>query len=131
VAPQRPLKAAYADPDTIFVGLHQKRVISSFLQPQVRVGREESIFGSIVGEYLSDTGVITVVLDRHLKPSDAVITTREYLGVGPLSGNNNSRAMFVEELPKDGDYERSMITGEYTIGFLYIEKIIYVRTQNK
>ena len=104
-----------ATPDTIWVPMRQKRKINHFITPHVRVGRDESIAGVLVGQYQSDNGMLNVVVNRYLKPDDVIITTSEYLGMGPLAGNGNSRAFFVERLPKDGDYDRSQIIGEYTM----------------
>jgi hypothetical protein len=113
---------AGGEPDTLMVGGRTKRLINSWLVPAVRVERTESTVGVIVGEYVSDFGTLTVVLNRWLKPSDAIIMTKEYLGIGPLNGNGNSRAFFREELPKDGDYTRDMVIGEYTMEVRNAEK---------
>lgn len=102
-------------PDTIMVSARQKRMIDSFLVPSVRTTRTEGTAGVIVGAYESNFGTLDVVLNRWIDPSDLIICTREYLGLGPLAGNGNSRAFFAEDLPKDGDYERKQIIGEYTM----------------
>ena len=102
-------------PDTIFVNMRQKRMLDSFLTPMVRVDRTESIYGVLVGQYQSNLGTLDVVLNRYVKPSDLIVVQREYLGFGPLNGNGKSRAFFHEALPKDGDYDRGQIIGEYTM----------------
>ena len=102
-------------PDTIMVPARQKRMISSFLSPYVRVPRTESVAGVVVGSYESDFGTLTVVLNRWLKTSDLLIMTSEDIGMGPLAGNGQNRAFFTEELPKDGDYVRTQVIGEYTM----------------
>ncbi len=102
-------------PDTIFVNMRQKRMLDSFLTPMVRVDRTETIYGVLVGQYMSNGGTLDVVLNRYVKPSDLIVVQREYIGLGPLAGNGKSRAFFHEMLPKDGDYDRGQIIGEYTM----------------
>lgn len=102
-------------PDVIMVPYRQKRVMNAWIEPNVRHGRDESTAGVLVGTYVSDAGSFDVVLNRWMKPSDLLILTREYIGIGPLAGNGNSRAFFREALPKDGDYDRDQIIGEYTM----------------
>lgn len=102
-------------PDTVMVPARQKRMISAFLSPYVRVDRSESTAGVIVGAYESDFGVVTVVMNRWMKPSDLLVLPSGEVGIGPLEGNGNSRAFFSEPLPKDGDYERTQMIGEYTM----------------
>lgn len=109
-------------PDTLMVPGRQKRLINSWIVPAVRVERTESTVGVIVGEYVSDFGTLSVVLNRWMKPTDAIITTKEYLGIGPLKGNGKSRSFFREALPKDGDYERDQLIGEYTMEVRNAEK---------
>jgi hypothetical protein len=101
-------------PDTIMLPMRQKRMLNAFLQPAVRVGRDESIYGTLVGTYISDAGSLDVIVNRWMKPTDLIVLTRNDIGVGPLKGNGHNRAFFVEELPKDGDYDRTQIIGEYT-----------------
>lgn len=102
-------------PDTIFVNMRQKRMLNSFLEPMVRVDRTETIYGTLVGTFHSDAGDLDVVINRHLKPDDLIILTREFIGIGPLSGNGNDRSFFVEKLPRSGDSDQSMMIGEYTM----------------
>lgn len=102
-------------PDTLMVPGRQKRLINSWIVPAVRVERTENTWGVIVGEYVSDFGSLTVVLNRWMKPSDAIILTSSDLGIGPLKGNGHNRSFVRERLPKDGDYERDMVVGEYTM----------------
>lgn len=102
-------------PDTLMVPMKQKRAISSFILPAVRVQRTESIYGTIVGEYVSDAGSLNVVVNRHLKDSDALVFTSSMIGIGPLTGNGMNRGFFIEDMPKDGDYLHKLITGEYTM----------------
>ena len=102
-------------PDTIWVGARQKRAINNFLVPFVRTERTDSVAGVVVGRYESDFGDVKVVLDRYMKPDDLLITTNEYLGIGPLKGNGKSRAFSIEKLPRRGDLDESQIIGEYTM----------------
>ena len=102
-------------PNTIWVGARQKRAINNFLVPFVQTTRTEGTAGVIVGRYESDFGDVKVVLDRYLKPDDVIVTTDEYLGIGPLKGNGKSRAFSIEDMPKRGDLTEAFIVGEYTM----------------
>lgn len=107
--------AAGGRPDKIYVGSKQKRAMNNFTVPFVNMNRTDSTAGVIVGRYESDFGDIDIVLDRYVKPTDAIVCTTEYLGLGPLKGNGNSRAFSLEKLPRRGDLEEAMILGEYTM----------------
>ena len=102
-------------PDVIMVNMRQKRMMDSFLNPYVRVARDEGMAGILVGAYDSNVGTLDVVLNRWMLPGDLIILTREFIGIGPLEGNGNNRAFFTFDLPVDGDYKRAMIVGEYTM----------------
>ena len=102
-------------PDTIWVGPRQKRALNNFLVPFVTTGRTEGVAGVIVGRYESDFGDVNVVLDRYLKPDDLIVTTNEFLGIGPLKGNGESRALSIMPLPQRGDFQESLLIGEYTM----------------
>lgn len=102
-------------PDTIWVGPRQKRALNNFLIPFVHTSRTEGVAGVVVGRYESDFGDLNVVLDRYLKPDDLVVTSNEYLGIGPLKGNGENRALAFEPLPKRGDFREAMLIGEYTM----------------
>lgn len=112
------LQDIFADggnPDTILVGPWQKRVISQFITPNVRVDRSERVAGVIVGQYESEFGTLDVVLDRYVRPADLIILQKEFLGIGPLRGNGQNRAFSVEPLPKTTDATVAAILGEYTM----------------
>lgn len=102
-------------PSTIWVGARQKRALNNFILPFVQTSRTEGVAGVVVGRYESDFGDLKVVLDRYLKPDDVVVTTDEYLGIGPLKGNGRSRALSIEDMPKRGDLTEAFIVGEYTM----------------
>jgi len=102
-------------PNMIMVGARQQRRISSWAAPYVRTTRDENSVGVIVNQYESDFGAIDIVLSRSMNPDDLVILTTDYIGIGPLSGNGNSRAFFVTPIPVDGDRKKAAITGEYTM----------------
>lgn len=102
-------------PDVIMVGSRQQRRISSWAVPTVRTDRSEDTVGVIVNNYMSDFGDISIVMNRHVNPDDLIILTTEYIGIGPLSGNGNSRAFFTTPIPVDGDRRKAAITGEYTM----------------
>ena len=112
------LQDIYTDggnPDTILVGPWRKRVLSTFITPNVRVDRTERVAGVIVGQYESEFGILDIVLDRYVRPSDVIILQKEFLGIGPLAGGGNSRAFAVENLPKTTDATVASILGEYTM----------------
>lgn len=102
-------------PDTILVGPWQKRVISQWITPNVRVQRTDRVAGVIVGQYESEFGTIDIVLDRYVHPADLICIQKEFLGIGPLRGNGQSRAFTYEVLPKLGDLQSGEILGEYTM----------------
>lgn len=102
-------------PNMIMVGARQHRRISSWAAPYVRTQRTEDTVGVIVNQYMSDFGTLDIVLNRHVNPDDLIILSTEFIGIGPLSGNGNSRAFFVQDIPVDGDRRKAAITGEYTM----------------
>jgi hypothetical protein len=102
-------------PNMIMVGSRQQRRISSWAAPYVRTTRNENAVGVIVNQYESDFGTIDIVMNRHVNPSDLIILTSDYVGIGPLAGNGNSRAFFVTPIPVDGDRRKAAVTGEYTM----------------
>jgi hypothetical protein len=112
------LQEIWADggrPDTILVGAAQKRRISKWALPFVRSARTDNTLGVIVGTYESEFGNVDIVLDRYVKPSDLIILTSEYIGIGALKGNGVDRSFFVQEVPPAGDSRQAAITGEYTM----------------
>jgi hypothetical protein len=102
-------------PDTILVNATQKRVLSSFASPYVRTDRQESALGVVVGTYESEFGDLDIVLDRYVQPSDLIVLSREFIGIGALKGNGNDRSFFTTPVPVDGDRQTATITGEYTM----------------
>jgi hypothetical protein len=102
-------------PDLILVGAKQKRIISSFMTPYVRVDRNIDTAGVVIGQYESDFGTLDIALDRYMRPDDLVIVTKDMLGIGPLKGNGNDRSFFVTPVPVSGDSRQAAITGEYTM----------------
>ena len=102
-------------PNMIMVGSRQQRRISAWAAPYVRTARNEDTVGVVVNNYESDFGSIDIVMNRHVNKDDLIICSTEYVGIGPLAGNGNSRAFFVTPIPVDGDRRKASITGEYTM----------------
>lgn len=102
-------------PTMIMASPLQVRIIDSWATPYVRTQRSEDTVGVIVSSYMSRFGELEVVMNRHMADDDVVILTPEFLGIGPLSGNGNSRAFFTTPIPVDGDRRKAAVTGEYTM----------------
>lgn len=102
-------------PTMIMASPLQVRIMDSWATPYVRTTRTEDTVGVITNSYMSRFGELEIVMNRHMMDDDVVILTPEYLGIGPLSGNGNSRAFFTTPIPVDGDRRKAAITGEYTM----------------
>lgn len=98
-------------PDFIVVNGTNKRYITSWGVPRIRTQQGERRAGASIGTYESDFGVLDIILDRWLRPSDVVVGTRGSMGLGPLEGRPFSSRL----LPVTGDYDRFEILGEYTM----------------
>jgi hypothetical protein len=98
-------------PDFVMVNGTNKRRISSWITPFIRMTREERTAGAQVGSYESDMGTVSIVLNRNLRASDIIFGNRRQIGIGPLKGRQFSSRM----LPSLGDYEHWEILGEYTM----------------
>lgn len=102
-------------PDTIMVNNYNRRDISAMLVPFVRTDRNEGVAGVVVGQYEYSYGVLNVLLNRYVRQPHAWVLTMDYIGVGPLRGNGEDRSFAWYNMPKDGDYERRFVLGEYTL----------------
>jgi hypothetical protein len=118
------------NPDFILVNGTNKRRITAWATPRIRTDRTERTAGAAVGMFESDFGVLDIVLDRHLRPSDVIIGTRGQVGLGPLNG----RAFSSKMLPSTMDGTWYEILGEYTMevhkpeidfGWLYNTSTVY------
>lgn len=96
------------------MNLFNRRQMSDLLTPFVRSERTERVVGVVVNRYEYTHGEINIMLNKWTDASQLWILSPEYIGVGPLSANGNDRSFQVETLPKDGDYERRAVIGEYT-----------------
>jgi hypothetical protein len=98
-------------PDYVLVNGTNKRRITDWATPRIRTAQGERMAGATVLVYESDFGVLDIVLDRWLRPSDVVIGTRESNGIGPLTGRQFSSRL----LPSTIDGTWFEILGEYTM----------------
>jgi hypothetical protein len=96
--------------DTVLVGSYNKRVINTWATPRIRTERSERTAGAFVTTYESDFGNVEIMLHRWLDASDAVFTTMEELGIGPLV----NRQWSSRELPSSLDGSWFEVLGEYT-----------------
>lgn len=97
----------------IMVGANQKRKISKFTDDQVRYNRDETTRGVVVDQYVSDFGVMDVVLNNNLKKDEILIVDANRIAIKPLQG----REFTHEYLGKTGDHFTGMLVGEYTLQF--------------
>ena len=93
----------------------QRRRFSDMLVPFVRTDRTERVNGVVVNEYEYSHGSIRVALSKWVHDSHIWLLNPEYIGIGPLQGNGVDRSFHVEEMPKTGDYEVRVISGEYVM----------------
>jgi len=100
-----------ANPDFILVNGTNKRRITAWATPRIRTVQGERTAGASVFTYDSDFGVLDIVLDRWLRPSDVIIGTRGQMGIGPLTGRQFSSRLLPSTL--DGSWYE--ILGEYTM----------------
>jgi len=102
---------AGGNPDFVLVNGTNKRRFTDWASPRIRTAQGERKAGSAIYTYESDFGVIDIVLDRWLRPSDVILGSRGSWGIGPLTG----RAFTSRMLPSTGDYDWWEILGEYTM----------------
>ncbi len=101
-------------PNTIVTSYVQARNMQSFIRPFLQADFERTKGGIVIEEWLSTNGPMNIIISRWLPHAgDILFLDFEQLGFGPLSG----RELSIEELPKDGDYMRASILGEYTMEF--------------
>lgn len=119
-----------AMPNFIMVNGTNKRRISSWGKPFIRTERGERTFGASIGVYESDFGMLDIVLNRNLRPSDIVIGDASQIGIGPLEG----RQFTSRELPATIDGRWFEVLGEMTMevhrpnvdfGWIYNTDVVY------
>lgn len=99
-------------PDLMIVNGFNKRLISSWSSPRVRIEREDNMGGGpIIGQYESEFGTLDIMLNRWLRASDVPLITSADVGIGPLQG----REFGSREVPSLGDYQQTEVLGEYTM----------------
>jgi hypothetical protein len=103
--------AAGGNPDFILVNGTNKRRVTAWATPRIRTAQGERTAGASVMTYDSDFGVLDIVLDRWLRPSDVIIGTRGQMGIGPLNGRQFTSRMLPSTL--DGTWYE--LLGEYTM----------------
>jgi Family of unknown function (DUF5309) len=92
--------------DTLLVGPNQRRNISQFDAPSIRLDRSETIRGQVVSELDSDFGTASVVLDRWVLKNDLFGIDRQWVDFA------NLRPITFEVLSKTGDSMRGQVVGE-------------------
>lgn len=102
-------------PSVMMGNSFQRRQLSSFMVPFVRTDRNVGVAGVVVGQYEYSHGILDFVLNRYVAQEHLFTLTMDMIGIGPLKGNGNDRTFNWTEMPKDGDYERRFIVGEYTM----------------
>ncbi len=95
----------------VFMRLKQKQGVNKFLDPNRRTSMDDRLAGSVVDGYLWDNGVVDIAIDRWLPADEIIGLDTEYIGFGPLSGQELGH----EILPKTSRLvQKGQITGEYT-----------------
>lgn len=102
-------------PTVLLMNSFNRRQMSDMLSPFVRTTRDEHVQGVVTNVYEYSFGMLNVALDKWVAPSQVWAITPTSIGLGPLKANGNDRSFTVEDLPKDGDYMRRAIVGEYTM----------------
>lgn len=98
-------------PDRLVVPRVQKQNLSLLNSTDIRYAQDTNIRGQVIDYYDSDTGRLTVVLDRWCKPTDAFVFSREQATICTL------RPMQMEMLAKTGDAVNGQVVCEKTLRF--------------
>lgn len=100
--------SAGGNPDTVMAGPKQKRVISSFDRTAngFQTARTDTQRGEIVSQYLSDFGLVNVVLNRWQRVADLFIFERDQAEMVTL------RPFQFEMLAKTGDSKKGQMLSE-------------------
>jgi len=97
-------------PSLLVLNGFNQRKVTSWGTPRIRTDIGTGVAGATIGQYVSDFGVLDILLDRNLRPSDVLFLSPEDIGIGPLTGRQFQSKM----LPSLGDYTQSELLGEYT-----------------
>ena len=99
-------------PKALFVPPGLKATVSGFAgvaQQRYNTGPEPTTIVAAAGAYLSDFGLISIVPDRFMRSTDALLLDAEYAALAYL------RPFQTNDLAKTGDSERTQILAELTL----------------
>lgn len=97
--------------DLLVMGAAQKRRLNSFIGDTRGFGASDTVFRDLVSQYVSDFGVMRVVMSRWM-PEDAILMLdSSRIDVLPLAG----RSFHMKRLASSGDSEAAQVIGEYTL----------------
>jgi hypothetical protein len=102
------------DLDLLMVGKNLKDELDGLLETQRRVIAGQSGTRNverIVETFESTYGVMRIMLNRWMRPGDAIVTSTRRVKVLPLK----NRSFRFEQIAKTGDATKGMIVGEYTM----------------
>ena len=103
-------------PDLILCGAGQAQVISSLMNSQVQIAREDNTIGRHVTQFVTSAGgaVLRVFVDPAIPDTDVWVCDSRGFALVPLAG----RALHTEPATAPGtDGVKAMILGEYTAEF--------------
>ena len=103
------------NPSVLMMNVFNRSQMSDLLTPYVRTDRGDRGVGVVVDEYTYSHGTVAVALNKWVHPQHVWLLSPEAIGIGPLTGNGNSRAFATEDLPKTGDFVQRAVIGEYTM----------------
>jgi hypothetical protein len=92
----------------------QKRKISGLSNEKVEITQAERLRGQVVDGLVTDFGTFPVLLNNNLKSDEILFVDRNRMAIRPLV----DRAFFHKYLGDQGDFEKGMIVGEYTLEFM-------------
>jgi hypothetical protein len=107
--------SAGGNPSVALMNLFNRRQFNSFLVPFVRTERTENRYGVVGDTYVYSHGDLQIALSKWIARQHIFCMSPEYIGIGPLNSNGVDRSFKTYELPKDGDYDREAIVGEFTM----------------
>lgn len=94
-----------------FVNSSQKRVINTFMDSERRVDYHDPRLGNTIETYMTDFGIVSFVLDRHMPADEVLIIDADKIGFGPLMG----RPLTMSKRPVESqEADLWQVSGEYT-----------------
>lgn len=102
---------AGGNPDRLVLGSQQKAAVSDFSNTDIRYRREEQTRGHVVEWFESDFGLVSIILNRWVRSTDAFLFARDNVDLATL------RPMVYESLAKTGDSTKGQVVGEKTLRF--------------